>query len=136
MLLLHTAVLCVASLVTAAPKPQGYGGVQPPAPAPSRQVSCRVEYTTAWDTEYRETESQECVTQYQQQCSTRIERQCQPTTRQEKRFTRLAIKNGCTHPICLYSCHSILCYKLLEAHFTVSGNKMTITNKILTNQRR
>ena len=85
MLLLHTAVLCVVSLVTAAPQPQGYGGVQPPAPAPapSRQVSCRVEYTTAWDTEYRETESQECVTQYQQQCSTRIERQCQPTTRQE-----------------------------------------------------
>ena len=83
MLHLYTAVLCVASLVTAAPQPQGYGGVQPPAPAPSRQVSCRVEYTTAWDTEYRETESQECVTQYQQQCSTRIERQCQPTTRQE-----------------------------------------------------
>ena len=25
---------------------------------------------------------------------------------------------------------------MLEAHFTVSGNKMTITNKILTNQRR
>ena len=44
--------------------------------------------------------------------------------------------NGYAHPICLYSCHSILCYKLLEAHFTVSGNKMTITNKILTNQRR
>ena len=86
MLLLYTA-LCVVSLVTAAPQPQGYGGVQPPAPAPapSRQVSCRVEYTTAWDTEYRETESQECVTQYQQQCSTRIERQCQPTTRQEVR---------------------------------------------------
>ena len=80
MLHLYTA-LCVVSLVTAAPQPQGYGGVQPPAP--SRQVSCRVEYTTAWDTEYRETESQECVTRYQQQCSTRIERQCQPTTRQE-----------------------------------------------------
>ena len=44
--------------------------------------------------------------------------------------------NGYAHPICLYSCHSIPCYKLLEAHFTVSGNKMTITNKILTNQRR
>ena len=44
--------------------------------------------------------------------------------------------NSCAHPICLYSCHSILCYKLLESHFTVSGNKMTITNKILTNQRR
>ena len=40
------------------------------------------------------------------------------------------------HPIYLYSCHSIPCYKLLETHFTVSGNKMTITNKILTNQRR
>ena len=44
--------------------------------------------------------------------------------------------NGYAHPICLYSCHSIPCFKLLEAHFTVSGNKMTITNKILTNQRR
>ena len=55
---------------------------------------------------------------------------------QQKRFMQLAIKNGCAHSICLYSCHSILCCKLLEAHFTVSGNKMTITNKILTNQRR
>ena len=93
MLLLHTAVLCLVGLANAAPQPQGYGGVQPPAPAPSRQVSgggvsCRVEYTTAWDTEYRETESQECVTQYQQQCTTRIERQCQPTTRQEVRAQR------------------------------------------------
>ena len=93
MLLLLYTMLCVAGLVAAAPQPQGYGGVQPPAPAPSRQVSgggvsCRVEYTTAWDTEYRETESQECVTQYQQQCTTRIERQCQPTTRQEVRAQR------------------------------------------------
>ena len=31
------------------------------------------------------------------------------------------IKNGYAHPICLYSCHSIPCYKLLEAQFTVSG---------------
>ena len=44
--------------------------------------------------------------------------------------------NGDAHPIYLDSCHSIPCYKLLEAHFTVSGTKMTITNKILTNQRR
>ena len=44
--------------------------------------------------------------------------------------------NGNAHPIYLDSCHSIPCYKLLEAHFTVSGTKMTITNKILTNQRR
>ena len=43
--------------------------------------------------------------------------------------------NGYAHSICLYSCHFIPCYKLSEAHFTVSGNKMTITNKILTNQR-
>ena len=31
---------------------------------------------------------------------------------------------------------SIPCYKLLEAYFTVSGSKMRITNKFLTNQRR
>ena len=32
--------------------------------------------------------------------------------------------------------HSIPRYQLLEAYIAVSGNKMTITNKILTNQRR
>ena len=37
-----------------------------------------------------------------------------------------------SHLPLLMSFHSML----LEAHFTVSGNKMTITNKILTNQRR
>merc|ERR1719229_2022391 len=73
MLLLLYTVLCLTGLVAAAPQPQGCGG----------GVSCRVEYTTAWDTEYRETESQECVIQYQQQCTTLIERQCQPTPRQE-----------------------------------------------------
>ena len=39
--------------------------------------------------------------------------------------------NGDAHPIYVDSRHSILCYKLLEAHFTVSGTKMTITNYIL-----
>ena len=53
-----------------------------------------------------------------------------------EKFYSVPHLKGYAHPICLYSCQSIPCYKLLEAHFTISGNKMTITNKILTNQRR
>ena len=44
--------------------------------------------------------------------------------------------NGNAHPIYLNSCHSISCCKLLKAHFTVSGTKMKIRNKILTNHLR
>ena len=70
-----------SSQAAAAPSP--YGTVQ--APAPARQtagVQCRTEYTTVWDTEYVERETQECVTKYVPECKTVFERQCQPTTRQ------------------------------------------------------
>ena len=44
--------------------------------------------------------------------------------------------NGDAHPIYFDSCHSIPYYKLLEAHFIVPDIKVTITDKILTNQRK
>merc|ERR1711892_1074669 len=62
--LLSTAVLC--SLTAGAPQ---YGGVQPSNPGKTApltgSVQCRTEYTTLWDTEYKETE---CSTQYKEDC--------------------------------------------------------------------
>merc|ERR1739838_826773 len=81
-LLLSTAVLC--SLTAGAPQ---YGGVQPSNPGKTApltgSVQCRTEYTTLWDTEYKETETQVCTTEYEKVCRTETQRLCQPTTRQE-----------------------------------------------------
>merc|ERR1719433_1850395 len=64
-----------------------YGGVQPTLPfktAPlTGSVQCRTEYATLWDTEYKETETEVCVTEYEKVCRTETQRLCQPTTRQE-----------------------------------------------------
>jgi len=81
-------LVTVAGLTSGAPQ---YGsGVQPPPSRPAKQVGgsttsvqCRTEYTTIWDTQYQEKETQECVTKYDNVCKTVFERQCQPTTRQE-----------------------------------------------------
>merc|ERR1712165_665847 len=69
-------------LATGAP----YNAVDTP-PHPARlhegSVQCRTEYTTVWDTQYQEKETQECVTDYEKVCHTVNERLCKPTTRQE-----------------------------------------------------
>merc|ERR1739841_402817 len=74
----------ILSLVVGAPQ---YGGVQPSLPvktAPLKgSVQCRTEYTTLWDTEYKETETEVCTTEYEKVCRTETQRLCQPTTRQE-----------------------------------------------------
>merc|ERR1712013_616188 len=64
MWLLVFSLLCVTESA-----PQYGGGVSQPvkAPAPAQsspQVSCRTEYAEVWDTEYVETETQECQTVY------------------------------------------------------------------------
>merc|ERR1712186_121325 len=67
-------------LVAAAP----YNEVQPPpARLNTGSVQCRTEYTTVWDTQYQEKETQECVTNYEKVCHTVNERLCKATTRQE-----------------------------------------------------
>jgi len=69
-------------LATGAP----YNAVDTP-PHPARlhtgSVQCRTEYTTVWDTQYQEKETQECVTDYEKVCHTVNERLCKATTRQE-----------------------------------------------------
>merc|ERR1711971_843314 len=64
-----------------------YGGVQPSSPVKTApltgSVQCRTEYATLWDTEYKETETQVCTTEYEKVCRTETQRLCQPTTRQE-----------------------------------------------------
>merc|ERR1712013_897346 len=70
MWLLVFSLLCVAQGA-----PQYGGGVSQPArqPAPAQsspQVSCRTEYAEVWDTEYVETETQECQTVQVKQCNT------------------------------------------------------------------
>merc|ERR1739846_25739 len=78
--LLTTAAVCSLSL--GAPQ---YGGVQPshPVPLAHTTVQCRTEYGTVWDTQYKETETQVCTTEYEKVCHTETQRLCQPTTRQE-----------------------------------------------------
>merc|ERR1739838_290574 len=74
----------ILSLAVGAPQ---YGGVQPASPVKTApltgSVQCRTEYATIWDTEYKETETQVCTTEYEKVCRTETQRLCQPTTRQE-----------------------------------------------------
>merc|ERR1711972_143541 len=74
----------ILSLSEGAPQ---YGGVQPSLPVKTApltgSVQCRTEYTTLWDTEYKETETEVCTTEYEKVCRTETQRLCQPTTRQE-----------------------------------------------------
>jgi len=80
-ILFSSTLLCIAN---GAPQ---YGGVQPsPAAAPLRgqgTVKCVTQYATIWDTEYTETETEVCTTEYEKVCRTETQRLCQPTTRQE-----------------------------------------------------
>merc|ERR1711909_243483 len=77
---------CATILSLSVGAPQS-GGVQlspPVKTAPlTGSVQCRTEYTTLWDTEYKETETEVCVTEYEKVCRTETQRLCQPTTRQE-----------------------------------------------------
>merc|ERR1712215_598147 len=78
---LSTATLCL--LTTGAPQ-YGGGGAPPSQPAQlSGSVQCRTELAILWDTQYKETETQVCTTQYDKVCQTETQRQCKPTTRQE-----------------------------------------------------
>merc|ERR1739846_181391 len=74
----------ILSLTVGAPQ---YGGVQPSLPVKTApltgSVQCRTEYTTLWDTEYKETQTEVCTTEYEKVCRTETQRLCQPTTRQE-----------------------------------------------------
>merc|ERR1711875_175341 len=79
--LVYTTII---SLSLGAPQ---YGGVQPSPPVKTApltgSVKCRTEYATLWDTEYKETETEVCTTEYEKVCRTETQRLCQPTTRQE-----------------------------------------------------
>merc|ERR1712241_1532057 len=63
----------ILSLSVGAPQ---YGGVQPSPPVKTApligSIQCRTEYTTLWDTEYKETETEvcttECETEYKEDC--------------------------------------------------------------------
>jgi len=68
--------------------------------AQTGSVQCRTEYATLWDTEYKETETEECITEYEKVCRTETQRLCQPTTRQEcntvyERQCSTVYKNEC-----------------------------------------
>merc|ERR1739846_284025 len=59
----------ILSLTVGAPQ---YGGVQPSPPVKTApltgSIQCRTEYTTLWDTEYKETETEVCTTEYKEDC--------------------------------------------------------------------
>merc|ERR1711973_904206 len=80
-------VLGICSYALAAPQygniGGGGGGQNQPQRAPAPSVSCRTEYTTIWDTEYIETETEECNTIYVNSCSTQYRKQCANVPRQE-----------------------------------------------------
>merc|ERR1712123_252384 len=83
MILTILPVTLLSSLALGAPQ---YGGVRPSNPVKTApltgSVQCRTEYATLWDTEYKETETQVCTTEYEKVCRTETQRLCQPTTRQ------------------------------------------------------
>merc|ERR1712121_158617 len=102
-LILRSAL--AVSFVLGAPQ---YAGVQPspvkvvvaPAPLTGGGVHCRTENATIWDTEYTETETQVCTTEYEKVCRTETQRLCKPTTRQEchtvyEKQCRTEYKNVC-----------------------------------------
>merc|ERR1712014_294390 len=51
--------------------------------SPQGTGKCVTQYATIWDTEYTETETEVCTTEYEKVCRTETQRLCQPTTRQE-----------------------------------------------------
>merc|ERR1712066_839623 len=72
------------SLASGAPySPNGAVEAPQPARLNTGSVECRTEYTTVWDTQYQEKETQRCVTNYEKVCQTVTERLCKATTRQE-----------------------------------------------------
>merc|ERR1712137_1534232 len=79
----HLVLLCL-SLGSSLPQYGGGGSLpslQPPTHSSS--VQCRTEQQTIWDTEYVETETQECETIQQKKCSTLYRNQCKPVNKQQ-----------------------------------------------------
>ena len=48
-------------------------------------VLCRTEFSTVWETQYKEVEKEECITMYRDQCETVYTVQCSPVEREECR---------------------------------------------------
>ena len=46
-------------------------------------VQCNTVYITLWDTNYKETETQQCTTEYKAVCKTEYERQCKKIYKKE-----------------------------------------------------
>ena len=76
--------------------------------ASSKQVSvqCRTEYITLWDTKYKETETQQCTTEYEKACKTEYERVCKTTFKKE------------CHTIYEKQCQTVYKYVCLEQYRT------------------
>ena len=53
------------------------------APVKKASVVCKTEYATVWDTEYKETETQVCTTEYDKHCKTEYQALCLDTIRTE-----------------------------------------------------
>merc|ERR1712179_481251 len=74
----------ILSLSVGAPQ---YGGVQPSPPVKTApltgSVQCRTEYTTLWDTEYKETETEVCTTEYKKVCVEQYKTEYEPYTETE-----------------------------------------------------
>merc|ERR1712088_659413 len=74
----------ILSLSVGAPQ---YGGVQPSPPVKTApltgSVQCRTEYTTLWDTEYKETETEVCTTGFKKVCVEQYKTEYEPYTETE-----------------------------------------------------
>merc|ERR1719499_2305322 len=68
-----------------------YGGgnsqpIKAPNPVQSASVQCRTEYAEVWDTQYVETETQECKTVYKSVCNTEYQEVCSQKYRDETEY--------------------------------------------------
>merc|ERR1712228_637705 len=98
-------ITLIFSLVTMTMSAPQYGGgnsqpIKAPAPAQSASVQCRTEYAEIWDTQYVETETQECKIVQERPCKTEYKKQCVPKQRQECQTVYKSVCNTEYQEVC------------------------------------
>jgi len=73
-----SVILMMATFVCGTPEPEPHH-----ASKSHSTVQCRTDYVTIWDTKYKETETQQCTTEYEKKCKTEYEKVCKTNYKQQ-----------------------------------------------------